>query len=69
MTPLSLIKPLKDDRGSFTFFSSNENFIKLCELLVNDPLWYMFLMKEYVLSFQEKTSQPWFTYFQIATQY
>jgi len=29
----------------------------------------MFLMKEYVLGFQEKTAQPWFTYFQIAAQY
>ena len=26
----------------------------------------MFLMKESVLSFEEKTTQPWFTYFQIA---
>ena len=26
----------------------------------------MLLMKESVLSFEEKTTQPWFTYFQIA---
>jgi len=26
-------------------------------------------MKEYVLSFKEKTTQPWFTYFQIADKY
>jgi len=26
----------------------------------------MILMKESVLSFEEKTTQPWFTYFQIA---
>jgi len=26
-------------------------------------------MKEYVLSFEEKTTQPWFTYFQIAGKY
>jgi len=26
-------------------------------------------MKESVLSFQEKTTQPWFTYFQIAGKY
>ena len=25
----------------------------------------MLLMKESVLSFEEKTTQPWFTYFQI----
>ena len=29
----------------------------------------MLLMKEYVLSFEEKTTQPWFTYFQIAGKY
>jgi len=26
-------------------------------------------MKECVLSFEEKTTQPWFTYFQIASKY
>ena len=26
----------------------------------------MLLMKESVLSFEEKTTQPWFSYFQIA---
>jgi len=26
-------------------------------------------MKEYVLSFEEKTTQPWFAYFQIARKY
>ena len=26
-------------------------------------------MKESVLSFEEKTTQPWFTYFQIAGKY
>jgi len=26
-------------------------------------------MKEPVLSFEEKTTQPWFTYFQIASKY
>jgi len=26
-------------------------------------------MKESVLSFKEKTTQPWFTYFQIAGKY
>jgi len=26
-------------------------------------------MKEYVLSFEEKTTQRWFTYFQIAGKY
>jgi len=26
-------------------------------------------MKESVLSFEEKTTQPWFTYFQIASKY
>jgi len=26
-------------------------------------------MKEYVLSFEEKTTQPWFIYFQIADKY
>jgi len=26
-------------------------------------------MKESVLSFEEKTTQPWFTYFQIAYKY
>jgi len=29
----------------------------------------MILMKESVLSFEEKTTQPWFTYFQIASKY
>jgi len=29
----------------------------------------MLLMKESVLSFDEKTTQPWFTYFQIARKY
>jgi len=29
----------------------------------------MLLMKESVLSFIEKTTQPWFTYFQIADKY
>ena len=27
------------------------------------------LMSESVLSFEEKTTQPWFTYFQIAGKY
>jgi len=27
------------------------------------------LMKESVLSFEESTTQPWFTYFQIACKY
>ena len=27
------------------------------------------LMKEFVLGFEEKTIQPWFTYFQIAVKY
>ena len=27
------------------------------------------LMKESVLSFEEKKTQPWFTYFQIADKY
>jgi len=26
-------------------------------------------MREYVLSFEEETTQPWFTYFQIACKY
>jgi len=26
-------------------------------------------MKEYMLSFEERTTQPWFTYFQIAGTY
>jgi len=26
-------------------------------------------MKEYVLSFEEKITQPWFTYFQNASKY
>jgi len=26
-------------------------------------------MKEYMLSFEEQTTQPWFTYFQIAGKY
>jgi len=26
-------------------------------------------MKESVLSFEEKTTQPWFTYFQISSKY
>ena len=29
----------------------------------------MLLMKESVLSFEEKTTQPWFTYFQITEKY
>ena len=29
----------------------------------------MLLMKESVLSFKEKTTHPWFTYFQIAGKY
>ena len=29
----------------------------------------MLLMEESVLSFEEKTTQPWFTYFQIAGKY
>ena len=29
----------------------------------------MLLLKESVLSFEEKTRQPWFTYFQIAGKY
>ena len=29
----------------------------------------MLLMKESVLTFEEKTTQPWFTYFQIAGKY
>ena len=29
----------------------------------------MILIKESVLSFEEKTTQPWFTYFQIAGKY
>jgi len=29
----------------------------------------MLLMKESVLSFVEKTTQPWFIYFQIADKY
>ena len=29
----------------------------------------MLLMKESVLCFEVKTTQPWFTYFQIATMY
>ena len=29
----------------------------------------MVQMKESVLSFEEKTTQPWFTYFQIAGKY
>ena len=29
----------------------------------------MLPMKESVLSFEEKTTQPWFTYFQIASKY
>ena len=29
----------------------------------------MLLMKESVLSFEEKTTQPWFAYFQIAGKY
>ena len=29
----------------------------------------MLLMKESVLSFEEKSTQPWFTYFQIARKY
>ena len=29
----------------------------------------MLLMKESVLSFEEKTTQPWFTYFPIAGKY
>ena len=29
----------------------------------------MLLMKESVLSFDDKTPQPWFTYFQIAGKY
>ena len=29
----------------------------------------MLLMKESVLSFEEKTTQPWFIYFQIAEKY
>ena len=29
----------------------------------------MLQMKEYVLSFEQKTIQPWFTYFQIAGKY
>ena len=29
----------------------------------------MLLMKESVLSFDKKTAQPWFTYFQIAGKY
>ena len=29
----------------------------------------MLLMKESVLSIEEKTTQPWFTYFQIAGKY
>jgi len=29
----------------------------------------MRVMKESVLSFEEKTTQPWFTYFQIAGKY
>jgi len=29
----------------------------------------MLLMKESVLSFEEKTTQPWFIYFQIADKY
>ena len=29
----------------------------------------MLLMKESMLSFEEKTTQPWFTYFQINGKY
>ena len=29
----------------------------------------MLLMKEYVLSFEEKNTQSWFTYFQIAGKF
>ena len=29
----------------------------------------MILMKESVLSFEEKKTQPWFTYFQIVNKY
>ena len=29
----------------------------------------MLLMRESVLSFEEKTTQPWFTYFQNAVKY
>jgi len=29
----------------------------------------MLLKKDFVLSFEEKTIQPWFTYFQIAGKY
>ena len=29
----------------------------------------MHLVNESVLSFEEKTTQPWFTYFQIADKY
>jgi len=29
----------------------------------------MFLMKESVLSFEEKTTQPWFTFFEIAGKF
>jgi len=29
----------------------------------------MLQMKESVVSFEEKTTQPWFTYFQIAGKY
>ena len=29
----------------------------------------MLLMKDSALSFEEKTTQPWFTYFQIADKY
>ena len=29
----------------------------------------MLLMKAFVLSFEDKTTQPWYTYFQIAGKY
>ena len=32
-------------------------------------IWSVLLIKESVLSFEEKTTQPWFSYFQIAGKY
>ena len=48
------------------------NFLKkyFKELACINWMWkWMLLMKESVLSFEEKTTQHWFTYFQIADKY
>ena len=50
-------------------FPINKFHQKIVQRISIHLLYLMHLMKESVLSFEEKTTQPWITYFQITGKY